>query len=296
MLRAGWRRCDGTSAAFRQTPCLGQGVYLDYYGLDEPPFSITPNPRFLYYSGKHREALNHMLYGIRERKGFVQITGEIGAGKSTLCRALLEHMGNNYSTALILNPVLDPDQLIRAIAREFGIDVTGLDRLETIERINLFLLRQVEEGRESVLIIDEAQNLTHELLEQVRLLSNLETEDRKLLQIVLMGQPELRDRLNDPALRQLRQRITVRYHLRPLKRSELAHYVSHRLTVSGAKRAPSFSSLALWRVYCYSQGIPRLVNAVCDKSLLAGYVQQRQRISYGLVNRAVRELEGKLNI
>jgi general secretion pathway protein A len=269
---------------------------LDYYGLEEPPFNITPNPRFLYYSGKHREALNHMLYGIRERKGFVQITGEVGAGKSTLCRALLEHLGNNYSTALILNPILDADQLIRAIAREFGLDVRGLDRLETIEEINIFLLRQVDEGRESVLIIDEAQNLTNELLEQVRLLSNLETEDRKLLQIVLMGQPELRDRLNDPAVRQLRQRITVRYHLSPLKRSELGKYVEHRLTVSGAKRAPVFSSLALWRVFCYSQGIPRLVNAVCDKSLLAGFVQQRQRISYGVVNRAVRELEGKLDI
>ena len=271
-------------------------MYLDYYGLEEPPFSITPNPRFLYYSAKHREALNHMLYGIRERKGFVQITGEIGAGKSTLCRALLEHLGNNYSTALILNPILDADQLIKAIALEFGLDVRGLDRLETIEEINVFLLRQVEEGRESVLIIDEAQNLTNELLEQVRLLSNLETEDRKLLQIVLMGQPELRDRLNHPALRQLRQRITVRFHLSPLKRRELENYVNHRLAVSGAKRAPEFSSLALWRVYSYSQGIPRLVNAVCDKSLLAGFVQQRQRISYGLVTRAVRELEGELNL
>ena len=271
-------------------------MYLDYYGLEEPPFNITPNPRFLYYSGKHREALNHMLYGIRERKGFVQITGEVGAGKSTLCRALLEHLGNNYSTALILNPILDADQLIKAIAREFGLDVRGLDRLETIEKINVFLLRQVDEGRESVLIIDEAQNLTNELLEQVRLLSNLETEDRKLLQIVLMGQPELRDRLDDPSVRQLRQRITVRYHLSPLKRGELGKYVEHRLTVSGAKHAPVFTSLALWRVFCYSQGIPRLVNAVCDKSLLAGFVQQRQRISYSVVNRAVRELEGKLDI
>jgi general secretion pathway protein A len=271
-------------------------VYLEYYGLTEPPFNITPNPRFLYYSAKHREALNHLLYGIRERKGFVQLTGEVGAGKSTLCRALLGQLGNNYSTALILNPILDADQLMRAIALEFGLDVRGLDRLETLEEINLFLLRQVEEEREAVLIIDEAQNLTNDLLEQVRLLSNLETDDRKLLQIVLMGQPELRDRLNDPTLRQLRQRITVRYHLSPLKRGEVGQYVQHRLTVSGAKGNPRFTFAALWRVFCYSKGIPRLVNAVCDKCMLAGFVEQRGRIDYRLVGRAIRELEGTIDI
>jgi general secretion pathway protein A len=154
----------------------------------------------------------------------------------------------------------------------------------------------VEEEREAVLIIDEAQNLTNELLEQVRLLSNLETDDRKLLQIVLMGQPELRDRLNHPALRQLRQRITVRYHLSPLKRVEVGHYVQHRLIVSGAKGSPRFTAPALWRVFCYSQGIPRLVNAVCDKCLLAGFVEQRGRIDYRLVGRAIRELEGMIDI
>jgi len=271
-------------------------VYLDYYSLKEPPFSITPNPRFLFYSPKHREALNHLLYGIRERKGFVQLTGEVGAGKSTLCRALLEQLGNNYSTALILNPVLDADQLIKAIAIEFGLDARGLDRLETLEELNIFLLRQLEEGKESVLIIDEAQNLTNEQLEHVRLLSNLETDERKLLQIVLMGQPELRDRLNDPDLRQLRQRITVRYHLTPLGRPEVGQYVQHRLGVSGAKGAPYFTGPALWRVFCYSQGIPRLINAVCDKCLLAGFVQQRGCIDFSLVGTAIRELEGKTDI
>jgi general secretion pathway protein A len=209
---------------------------------------------------------------------------------------LLSQLGNNFSTALIFNPILDADQLMRAIAVEFGLDVRGLDRLETLEEINLFLLRQVEEGREAVLIIDEAQNLTNDLLEQVRLLSNLETDDRKLLQIVLMGQPELRDRLNDPALRQLRQRITVRYHLSPLKRGEVGPYVQHRLTVSGAKGSPRFTFGALWRVFCYSQGIPRLVNAVCDKCLLAGFVEQRGQIDYRLVGRAIRELEGMIDI
>lgn len=271
-------------------------MYLDYYGLREAPFSIAPNPRYLFFSAKHREALNHLLYGIRDRKGFVQLTGEVGAGKTTLCRALLEQLGNNCSTALILNPALDADQLVRSIAIEFGLNVKGLDRLETMNEINVFLLQQMEQGQDSVLIIDEAQNLTNELLEQVRLLSNLETDDRKLLQIVLMGQPELKERLEDPALRQLRQRITVRYHLAPLKRVEVSQYVQHRLTVCGAQRPPYFTVPAIWRVYCYSKGIPRLINAVCDKCLLAGFVQQRDQIDYTLVGTAIRELEGRINV
>src|SRR5271163_3732043 len=220
-------------------------VYLEYYGLKEPPFNITPNPRFLFYSTKHREAFNHLLFGIRERKGFVQLTGEVGAGKTTLCRALLEQLGPEFSTALILNPVLDADQLVKAVAMEFNLQVKGLDRLETLAEINRFLLQQVEHHKDTVLIIDEAQDLTRELLEQVRLLSNLETDERKLLQIVLMGQPELRDRLNDHGLRQLRQRITVRYHLKPLKQFEVAQYVQHRLQVSGSKGAPYFTRPAL---------------------------------------------------
>jgi general secretion pathway protein A len=271
-------------------------VYLEYYGLTEPPFNITPNPKFLFYSAKHREAFNHLLYGIRERKGFVQITGEVGAGKTTLCRAMLDQLGSTFSTALILNPVLDADQLIKAITMEFGLQVKGLDRLETLALFNEFLLKQVEQGKDAVLIIDEAQDLTDELLEQVRLLSNLETDSRKLLQIALLGQPELRLRLNNHRLRQLRQRITVRYHLKSLSRREVGQYIQHRLEVSGAKGAPYFSMGALWRVYRYSLGIPRLVNAVCDKCLLAGFVQQKERIDYGMVGLAIRELEGKINV
>ncbi|MDB6030035.1 MAG: hypothetical protein JWM16_373 [Verrucomicrobiales bacterium] len=273
----------------------GISVYLDYYGLIEQPFNITPNPRFLFYSAKHREAFNHLLYGIRERKGFVQITGEVGAGKTTLCRALLEALGNNFSTALILNPILDPDQLIKAIAMEFGLEVKGMDRLETVAEINKFLLDEAERGRDAVLIIDEAQNLTNNLLEQVRLLSNLETDERKLLQIVLMGQPELRERLNDHSLRQLKQRITVRYHLRSLNRLEVEQYVQHRLSVSGAKKGPYFTWAALWRVYRYAKGIPRIINAICDKCLLAGFVQQRDQIDFSLVGTAIRELEGRMH-
>lgn len=271
-------------------------MYLEYYGLTEPPFSITPNPRFLYFSAKHREALNHLIYGIRERKGFVQLTGEVGCGKTTLCRALLEQLGPGYSTALILNPVLDADQLVKAIAMEFGLAVQGKDRLETVEVINQFLLEQVRLKRDAVLIIDEAQDLTNELLEQVRLLSNLETDERKLLQIVLMGQPELRDRLNHHALRQLRQRITVRYHLCPLQRAELNQYVRHRIHVSGGNGTPTFTSAALWRIYHYTKGIPRLVNAVCDKCLLAGFVRQRHQIDFAMVGTAIRELEGDIHV
>jgi len=271
-------------------------VYLDYYGLSEAPFDITPNPRFLFYSAKHREAINHLLYGIRERKGFVQLTGEVGAGKTTLCRAMLEQLDGHYATALILNPVMSPDELMKAVAIEFGLPVNGLDRLDTLAVINQFLLQQVERGKESVLIIDEAQDLTDELLEQVRLLSNLETDNRKLLQIVLLGQPELRERLNNPRLRQLRQRITVRYHLLPLRRAEVNQYIQHRLEVSGAKGAPYFTQPALWRVYGYSKGIPRLVNAVCDKALLAGFVQQQERINFGMIGRALRELEGHIDV
>jgi general secretion pathway protein A len=271
-------------------------VYLEYYGLKEPPFNITPNPRFLFFSAKHREAFNHLLYGIRERKGFVQLTGEVGAGKTTLCRALLDKLGQNFSTALILNPVLDADQLIKAIAMELGLHVKGLDRLEAVAEINRFLLQQIEQGKDTVLIIDEAQDLTHALLEQVRLLSNLETDERKLLQIVLMGQPELRDRLNDHSLRQLRQRITVRYHLNPLKHNEVSQYIQHRLQVSGANGAPYFTMPAVWRIFRYSHGIPRMINAVCDKCLLAGYVQQRDKVDYRMVGMAVRELEGQMDL
>jgi general secretion pathway protein A len=271
-------------------------VYLEYYGLKQAPFDLTPNPHFLFRSRRHREAYNHMLYGICERKGFVQLTGEVGAGKTTLCRALLEKLNGLYSTALILNPALDADGLMKAIATEFGLDVKGRDRLETITAIGEFLLKQAQQGRETVLLIDEAQDLTEELLEQIRLLSNIETDERKLLQIVLLGQPELRDRLNSERLRQLRQRITVRYHLTPLTRFEVGQYIQHRLELAGAQGVPYFTQPALWRIYGYSRGIPRLINAVCDKSLLAGFVEQSDRITYQMVGRAIRELEGNIHL
>lgn len=270
-------------------------MYLEYYGLKEPPFDITPNPRFLFFSAKHREAFNHLLYGIRERKGFVQLTGSVGAGKTTLCRAALEELGEAYSTALILNPSLEAEHLLKAIAMEFGLAVKGMDKLETLSSLNEFLLKEVAASRTAVLIIDEAQNLTNELLEQVRMLSNLETDDRKLLQIVLMGQSELRLRLNQYQLRQLRQRITVRYHLEPLSAKEISQYIQHRIQVSGGRGLPYFSQPALWSIRKYTKGIPRLINALCDKCLLAGFVEQRDRISHRIVKRAIRELEGLID-
>lgn len=274
--------------------CLSTGVYLDFYHLKQPPFELTPNPRFLFQSKKHSEAFNHLLYGIQERKGFVQLTGEVGAGKTTICRAVLRQLDIDFTTATILNPLLNADELMKAIGTEFRLDVKNLDRHGTIAAINDFLLDQAAQCRDVVLIMDEAQDLTDELLELVRLLSNLELDNRKLLQIILMGQPELRSRLDSPRLRQLRQRITVRFHLEALNRAEVAQYVQYRLAQAGANGEPRFTGPALWRVFGYSRGIPRLINSLCDKALLAGYVKQTKRITYRLVGRAIRELEGHI--
>ncbi len=269
-------------------------MYLDFYGFREPPFSITPNPRFLYFSERHREALQHLLYGIRERKGFVQITGEVGAGKTTLCRAALEQLGPEYRTALILNPVMSATQLLRSILIELGLEPSGrIDRVAYLAQLNAFLLEQVPAGNVVVLLIDEAQDLSPELLEQVRLLSNLETDREKLLQIVLIGQPELRAMLDDSKLRQLRQRITVRYHLGPLDRDETELYVHYRMQVAGGNGRPTFTPWAMRRIWRYSRGVPRLVNAVCDTALLAGYVEGAEQLNGHHVRRAVDELEGR---
>ena len=268
-------------------------MYEEFYSLEASPFNITPDPRFLFYSHRHREAYDHLFYGITQRKGFIQITGEVGAGKTTLCRALLEELGEGYHTALVLNPIMTSIQLLRTILRELGLDYKGNDRLRLMDRLNQFLLEQLGAGRDVVLIIDEAQDLTDELLEQVRLLSNLETDQRKLLQIVLMGQPELRDKLDQHALRQLRQRITVRYHLPPLTRHETEHYLQHRLQVAGANGRPTFSPWAIRSIHRYASGVPRLINAVADKTLLCGYVEGRDHLGWWQVRRAIRELEGK---
>ncbi|MCD4698953.1 MAG: AAA family ATPase [Phycisphaerae bacterium] len=248
-------------------------MYLNHYKLKELPFSVTPDPKFLFPTAQHRTALNHLLFGIRQRKGFVLLTGEVGAGKTTLCRKLLNNLGEDYHTALILNPKLTATQLLRSIVAEFGIDNRCRDRLTCITRLNSFLLKVNDAGGGVVLIIDEAQDMSTELLETVRLLSNLETDSRKLLQIVLVGQPELRLKINSPALRQLAQRITVRYHLAAMNRTETAGYLHHRLLVAGGAGEVRFNEEAIDEIYNYSGGTPRLINAISDRTLLAGFLK-----------------------
>jgi general secretion pathway protein A len=267
-------------------------MYNNFYRFREAPFNITPDPRFLFFSERHREAFNHILFGVKERKGFIQITGEVGAGKTTVCRAILKELGPTYRTALVLNPTMTAGQLLRTILTEFGLNPGRADRVSSLDMLNEFLLHEAIIGNDVVLFIDEAQDLDWDLLEQVRLLSNLETEKTKLLQIVLLGQPELREKLEQSNLRQLRQRITVRYHLRPLSREDTEAYIHHRLDVAGSNGRPLFTPWAVRRIYAYSGGIPRLINAVCDKTLLCGYVTGSDRLTLAHVRRAIRELEG----
>ncbi len=269
-------------------------MYEEFYGFQESPFNITPDPRFLFLSRRHQEAFDHLLYGLQERKGFIQITGEVGAGKTTLCRALLEQLGPAYKTALVLNPFLTCEQLLWLILVELGLSPEGQDRMSNLQLLNRFLLEQLTKGNDVVLLIDEAQDLDTELLEQVRLLSNLETDQRKLLQIVLIGQPELRTLLDRKDLRQLRQRITVRYHITPLSKSETGAYIQHRLHVAGANSRPAFDRRAIRKIHRYSGGVPRLINAVCDKTLLCGYVLGTDQLTGAHVRRAIRELEGDI--
>jgi general secretion pathway protein A len=268
-------------------------MYNPFYGFQQAPFHITPDPRFLYFSSQHREAFHHILFGIRERKGFIQITGEVGAGKTTVCRAVLEELGPTYHTALILNPMLTSTQLLRGILIELGMKPRKMDKAGYQDLLNAYLFEQAARDHDVVLFIDEAQDLETDLLELIRLLSNLETDQRKLLQIVLIGQPELRDRLNDPSLRQLRQRITVRYHLRPLSRPDMERYIAHRLKVAGGNGRPTFTPWALRTIHRYARGIPRLVNAVCDKALLFGFVNETDHLTARSIRHAIAELEGK---
>jgi len=268
-------------------------MYKEYYHLSECPFNITPDPRFLYMTGQHREALNHLLYGIRERKGFICVTGEVGTGKTTICRAMLAELKENFHTALILNPMLTETQLLRAIIDEFGIETKCRDRFGYIKLLYEFLLRINSQGRDAVLIIDEAQDMSTNCLEMTRLLSNLETDRQKLLQICLLGQPELRDRLEKPKLRQLAQRITVRYHLQPMSRDETEGYLRHRLAVAGRSQGTSailFDRGAVKEIFRYSRGTPRLINAIGDKALLAAYVNRTSQIGRRIVKAAVGEL------
>lgn len=283
------RPIDINHAERLQSP---NAMYLSYYGLRELPFNITPDPRFLYFSEHHRAAFEHMIYGISARKGFIELTGEVGSGKTTLCRAILDRLGTDVATALILNPSLTETQLLRAMLNDFGLEAKGRDRLAYIETLNRFLLEKAREGNNVALFIDEAQDLTPQVMEQVRLLSNLETDQQKLIQIILCGQPELKERLARPDLRQLRQRITVRYHIPPLSRDDTAAYLSHRLHVAGANGRVGFAKRAVDRIHNFSDGTPRLINAVADNALLAGYVKSTTTIDIDCVRKAIRQLEG----
>lgn len=269
-------------------------MYLDYFGLRELPFNITPNVRFLYLTDGHRRALEHLTYGVQQRKGFIVLAGDVGTGKTTLCRALLAQLGDRYRTGLILNPCLSETQFLRCVVSELGASPVSRDRLAVRETLNHMLLDDLRVGREVVLVIDEAQHLSLGLLEQLRLLSNLETDDRKLLQIVLSGQPELLAKLADPRLRQLRQRIGVMCSLEPLSLEETASYIQHRLTVAGSTGRPTFETQAVGTIHERAHGVPRLVNALSDMSLLAAYAQRHDRIDSSHVDCAVDELQGIL--
>ncbi len=271
-------------------------MYEYFFGLKERPFAITPNPRFVYLSQRHQDALAHLLYGVGTggSGGFVQLTGEVGTGKTTLCRLVLEQVPADTRIALILNPTYSPPELLRAICKELGVNVAeGADSLQVLqEALNAYLLQAHAAGERVVLIIDEAQNMSRESLEQVRLLTNLETATDKLLQILLLGQPELRSLLARPELRQLAQRITARYHLDPLNREETAQYVRHRLAVAGAARCP-FTDDGLKALYETADGVPRLINIIADRALMAAYAEERERIDARLVRAAAREVAGE---
>lgn len=266
-------------------------MYRQFFGLAEAPFSIAPDPRYLYLSERHQEALAHLLYGVNGNGGFVLLTGEVGAGKTTVCRCLLQQIPASCDVAYIFNPRLTVEELLSSICVEFGIGypVANTSIKVFVDCINAYLLDAHAKGRHTVLIIDEAQNLSVDVLEQMRLLTNLETSERKLLQIILLGQPELAAMLERPELRQLGQRIVARYHLGPLTKPEVATYVRHRLDIAGARR-PLFPAALLGRLYRLSGGVPRVINVLCDRALLGAYVQGKERVDAATLAQAAREV------
>ena len=268
-------------------------MYLSHFNLGERPFSIAPDPRFLFMSSRHREALAHLLYGLGEGGGFVQLTGEVGTGKTTICRCLLEQVPDNVDVALVLNPKVTAEELIATVCDELGVSYPEeIHSIKTLtDLLNTHLLDAYSRGRRVVLIIDEAQNLSAEVLEQVRLLTNLETSTQKLLEIILIGQPELRAMLQRDEMRQLAQRVTARYHLEPISRGETGDYILHRLQVCGTSHA-IFTRRAINAIHRLSGGVPRLINILCDRAMLGAYVEGRSQVDHRIVRKAASEVLG----
>ena len=270
-------------------------MYNSFFGFTETPFNLTPDPRYLFLSSNHREAINHLLYGINERKGFILITGGIGAGKTTLCRELLDRLDNKTKSALILNPFISDIELLKQVVQEFDINVdSGKDttKKDYVDALNRFLIKNFSNGGNAVLLIDEAQNLSRDVLEQLRMLSNLETEKEKLIQIVLIGQPELNDIIGAPSLRQLSDRIIVRYFLNPLGYRDIKGYVEHRLVVAGSHGNINFTGTAYKKLYSKSKGNPRRINSICDRALLIAYTNESYTVTGRMIKKATEDLYG----
>ncbi len=265
-------------------------MYARHFGLRQEPFSIAPDPRYLFMSERHREALAHLLYGLQSGGGFVLLTGEIGAGKTTVCRAFLEQVPAHCHVACLFNPRLTVEELLQTVCEEFGVEVLQPGLKARVDALNAHLLRVHAAGENSVLVIDEAQSLAPEVLEQLRLLTNLETNERKLLQIILIGQPELRGMLARPEMEQLAQRVIARFHLGPLSEADAAHYIHHRLAVAGLEGVAPFDGAARKRIHALTGGVPRRINLLCDRALLGGYARGVRRIGPALVEQAAREV------
>jgi len=271
-------------------------MYQNYFGFREPPFTLTPNPEFLFLSRCHQEAYAHLLYAIESKAGFIELSGEVGTGKTTIVRTLLTQLAPEaYKSALIFNPTLSPLGLLQEINREFGIFSASSETRELHQALNEFLLKENGEGRTVVLVIDEAQNLSRDVLEQIRLISNLETEREKLIQIVLVGQPELRVLLARDDLRQLKQRITVRYHLDRMDEKDIHAYIRHRIRIAAEGKEPvSFSKAAVKKIARSSRGLPRLINSICDRALLLAYTKDAREISAQMAAVAIADLSKEI--
>lgn len=270
-------------------------MYVKYFGFKEKPFTIAPDPRYLYMSEQHREALAHLLYGVSEDGCFILLTGDVGTGKTTVCRSLLEQLPENTQSAIIINPKLSVFELLETICEELTIPFThdNASIKSYIDAINNFLLYSHAQGKTTILIIDEAQNLDMDVLEQLRLLTNLETNTSKLLKIILIGQPELQQNLRSDRVAQISQRITSRYHLAPLNRNDTYNFIRHRLIIAGGGRMQFFSKAALKRAYLLTNGIPRLINILCDRALLGAYIEGSDQVSEKILLKAGWEILGR---